>query len=47
MLFDLERGRPVEIESINGAVVRDAAALNVPVPENQAVLDEVRARAKA
>ena len=47
MLVDLEAGRPTEIESIAGAVVREAEALHLSVPENQAVLDEVRARTKA
>ena len=47
MLVDLEAGRTTEIESIAGAVVREAEALHLSVPENQAVLDEVRARTKA
>jgi 2-dehydropantoate 2-reductase len=47
MLEDIEAGRPTEIEAIVGAVVRRAAALGVPVPENERVLYEVRARLKA
>jgi 2-dehydropantoate 2-reductase len=47
MLQDLTAGRETEIDAINGAVVRSASALSVPVPENLRVLDEVRARASA
>lgn len=47
MLQDLERGRPTEIEAIDGAIVRAALRLGVPVPETARVLDEVRARPKA
>jgi 2-dehydropantoate 2-reductase len=47
MLVDLERGGPTEIESINGAVVRKAMELGIPVPENARALDEVRARQRA
>ena len=47
MLTDLLAGRPTEIEAISGAVLRRAAAAGVAVPENQRLLDEVRARAKA
>jgi 2-dehydropantoate 2-reductase len=47
MLVDLAAGRETEIDAITGAVVRAAAALHVGVPENRAVLDEVRAREKA
>lgn len=47
MLQDLERGRPTEIEAIDGAVVRYAHSLGVPVPETKRALYEVRAREKA
>lgn len=47
MLVDVEHGRPTEIESLNGAVVRRGALLGVETPENQRALDEVRARTKA
>jgi 2-dehydropantoate 2-reductase len=47
MLQDLRAGRPTEIDAITGALVRSASALNVPVPENLRVLDEVRARGSA
>ncbi len=42
MLQDFERGRPTEIEHINGYVVRRGAALGVPVPLNTAIADTVR-----
>ena len=35
MLQDVLRGVPTEIESLNGAVVREARALGVPVPVNE------------
>lgn len=35
MRQDVERGRPTEIDVINGAVVREGAALGVPTPLNQ------------
>ena len=44
MLQDVERGRPTEIEAINGAVVREGRRLNVPTPYNQALLLLVKAR---
>jgi 2-dehydropantoate 2-reductase len=50
MLQDIERGRPTEIDAINGAIVRDGARLGVPTPLNQALLllvkahEQVRAR---
>ena len=47
MLVDLEAGRETEIDAITGALVRAAEARGVAVPENRAVLDEVRAREKA
>jgi 2-dehydropantoate 2-reductase len=44
MLQDLERGRPTEIDAINGAVVREGARLGIPTPYNQALLFLVKAR---
>jgi 2-dehydropantoate 2-reductase len=44
MLQDVERGRPTEIEAINGAVVREGRRLGVPTPYNQALLLLVKAR---
>jgi 2-dehydropantoate 2-reductase len=47
MLQDIERGRPTEIEAINGEVVRRGRLLGVPTPENERTLDEVRRAAGA
>jgi 2-dehydropantoate 2-reductase len=44
MLQDMERGRPTEIDAINGAIVRLGQQLGVPTPYNQALLMLVRAR---
>jgi 2-dehydropantoate 2-reductase len=44
MLQDVERGRPTEIDAINGAVVREGQRLGVPTPYNEALLLLVRAR---
>jgi 2-dehydropantoate 2-reductase len=43
MLQDLEAGRPSEIESLNGAVVREAEALGVAAPVNRVMTILVRA----
>jgi 2-dehydropantoate 2-reductase len=47
MLQDLECGRPTEIDAINGAIVRRGRARGVATPENERIVDEVRARARA
>jgi 2-dehydropantoate 2-reductase len=47
MLQDLERGRPTEIDAINGEVLRLGRELGVATPENERVLDEVRRAAGA
>jgi 2-dehydropantoate 2-reductase len=44
MLQDMERGRPTEIDAINGAVVREGLRVGVPTPFNQALLLLVKAR---
>ena len=44
MLQDLERGRPTEIDAINGAVARAGRQCGVPTPLNQALLLLVRGR---
>ena len=35
MHADLDRGRPLELEAINGAVVRMRRELGIPTPVNQ------------
>jgi 2-dehydropantoate 2-reductase len=44
MLQDTERGRPTEIDAINGAIVREGARVGVATPYNQALLLLVKAR---
>jgi len=46
MLQDLLAGRPTEIDFINGAVVREAAALGMSVPTTETLFDLVRLRAE-
>jgi 2-dehydropantoate 2-reductase len=46
MLQDLERGRPMEIDSLLGVVVEMARMVDVPTPVCDAVLALVRQRAK-
>jgi 2-dehydropantoate 2-reductase len=36
---DVERGRPLEVEALNGAVVRFGEASGVPTPANRRILD--------
>jgi 2-dehydropantoate 2-reductase len=43
MLYALERGRPPEIDFLNGEIVRRGAALGVPTPVNAALVETVRA----
>lgn len=42
MLQSVERGRPTEIDAINGAILREGRRLGVPCPANQAVYDAIR-----
>jgi 2-dehydropantoate 2-reductase len=44
MLQDMLRGRPTEVQAINGAVVREGARLGIPTPYNEALLLLVQAR---
>jgi 2-dehydropantoate 2-reductase len=46
MLQDLERGRPTEIEAINGYVVREGTAHGIPTPANAVLTRLVRARVR-
>ncbi len=41
MLRDLEAGRPLEVEDLNGAVVRHGEEAGVPTPVNRTVLDDL------
>lgn len=43
MLYALERGRPPEIDFLNGELVRRGATLGVPTPVNAALVEAVRA----
>ena len=43
MLQDIRQGRHTEVEAINGAIIRQAQALGLPVPVNQALLAGVKA----
>jgi 2-dehydropantoate 2-reductase len=43
MLQDLERGRPTEVDALNGAVVREGRRLGVPTPVNEDLWRRVRA----
>ncbi len=42
MLYALERGRPPEIDYLNGELVRRGAALGIPTPVNAALVHRVR-----
>ena len=46
MLQDIERGRPTEIDAINGAVAARGAVHRVPVPVNLTLARLIRARAR-
>lgn len=43
MSRDLARGRRIELETFNGAIVRLGAELGIAVPQNRAVYDGIRA----
>ena len=44
MLQHVSAGRPTEIEALNGALVREAHALGVPVPANEALVALLKGR---
>jgi 2-dehydropantoate 2-reductase len=46
MLQDLERGRPTEIDAINGHVAARGAELGIPTPVNATLTRLIRARAR-
>ncbi len=41
MLQDVEHGRHTEIDAITGAIISKAHPLNIPVPQNEALLERV------
>ena len=43
MLQDLEAGKRTEIDSLNGAVVKEGEALGIPVPVNRVMTTLVKA----
>jgi 2-dehydropantoate 2-reductase len=45
MLQDLEQGRPLELEALNGTVVRLGRAHDVPVPVNTSIYAALKLRA--
>jgi 2-dehydropantoate 2-reductase len=47
MLQDFDRGRASEIDVMNGAIVREAARLGIPVPVNATIAHIIRAMEKA
>jgi 2-dehydropantoate 2-reductase len=47
MLEDVDRGRPTEVELINGSLVREAREHGVPVPLHEAIYALVRGREAA
>jgi 2-dehydropantoate 2-reductase len=42
MLQDVRSGRPTEIDSINGAIVKAAKELHIPVPVNEELVSRVK-----
>jgi len=42
MLLDFEKGKPIEIEGITGALIRKAEKKNIPVPYNRCVYGTVK-----
>lgn len=40
MLCDVEQGRPLELQSITGAIIRQADALGIAVPVNRRIMEE-------
>ena len=44
MLQHVEAGRRTEIEALNGALIREAQALGIPTPNNEAVVALLKGR---
>ena len=42
MLQDVRHGRPTEIDSINGAIIKAARQLHIPVPVNEELVGKVK-----
>jgi len=42
MLLDFERGKPIEVEGITGALIRKAEAKGIPVPYNRCIYATVK-----
>jgi 2-dehydropantoate 2-reductase len=42
MLQDVRNRRPTEIDSINGAIVKAAKELDIPVPVNEELVRKVK-----
>jgi 2-dehydropantoate 2-reductase len=42
MLYALERGRPIEIDYLNGEIIKRGKHLGVPTPVNSAIIDTVK-----
>jgi 2-dehydropantoate 2-reductase len=47
MMQHMEQGRRTEIDALNGALVREAKALGIPVPYNEAVVAMVKGMEKS
>jgi 2-dehydropantoate 2-reductase len=47
MLQDLERGRPTEIDAINGYVAARGGTLGIPTPVNATLTRMIRARVRS
>jgi ketopantoate reductase len=47
MMQHMEQGRRTEIDALNGALVREAKALGIPVPYNEAVVAVVKGMEKS
>jgi 2-dehydropantoate 2-reductase len=41
MCRDVERGRPLEVEALNGAVVGNGETVGVPTPANRTILEKL------
>jgi 2-dehydropantoate 2-reductase len=44
MYYDLKKGKRVEIDALNGAIVRLARRKHVPVPVNETIMDMIKTK---